>query len=139
MSRPSWRAPLLGVAALQCGLHAINHWVDVNEASSLGMGLFDAISLTVLTAFIVGAVARGERGDHPEGGPPMRVFLAGATGVIGRPLIPQLLEAGHEVTALARTPEKAEALEALGVETALADAFDAEGVREAVAPRAPRS
>jgi nucleoside-diphosphate-sugar epimerase len=67
----------------------------------------------------------------------MRVFLAGATGVIGRPLIPQLLEAGHEVTALARTPEKAKTLQALGVDTAIADAFDADGVREAVGAARP--
>jgi hypothetical protein len=53
VTRADWRAPLLAFAALQTGLHAINHWIDVNEASSLGMGLFDAISLTVLTAFIV--------------------------------------------------------------------------------------
>jgi hypothetical protein len=52
-TRANWRAPLLAFAALQTGLHAINPWVDVNEASSLGMGLFDAISLTVLTALIV--------------------------------------------------------------------------------------
>jgi hypothetical protein len=52
VSRRSWRAPLLAFAALQCGLHAINHWVDVDNASSLGVGLFDAISLTVLTAVI---------------------------------------------------------------------------------------
>jgi hypothetical protein len=50
--QPSWRAPLLAFAALQTGLHALNHWVDVNDASSLGLGLFDAISLTVLTAVI---------------------------------------------------------------------------------------
>jgi hypothetical protein len=50
--RPSWRVPLLAFAALQTGLHAINHWVDVNDASSLGMGLFDAISLTALFAVI---------------------------------------------------------------------------------------
>jgi nucleoside-diphosphate-sugar epimerase len=67
----------------------------------------------------------------------MRVFVAGATGAIGRPLIPRLLEAGHEVTALARTPEKARALEEQGVETALADAFDPEGVREAVVGARP--
>jgi nucleoside-diphosphate-sugar epimerase len=67
----------------------------------------------------------------------MRVFLAGATGVIGRPLVPQLLAAGHEVTALARTPEKAKALQALGVDTAVADAFDADGVREAVVSARP--
>jgi nucleoside-diphosphate-sugar epimerase len=67
----------------------------------------------------------------------MRVFLAGATGVIGRPLIPQLLAAGHEVTALARTPEKAKALEALGVETAIADALDPDAVHEAVVGSRP--
>jgi nucleoside-diphosphate-sugar epimerase len=67
----------------------------------------------------------------------MRVFVAGATGAIGRPLIPRLLEAGHEVTALARTPEKARVLEEQGVETALADAFDPEGVREAVVTARP--
>jgi nucleoside-diphosphate-sugar epimerase len=67
----------------------------------------------------------------------MRIFLAGATGVIGRPLVPQLLQAGHEVTALARTPEKAAALREQGVETAVADAFDADGVREAVVSARP--
>ena len=38
VSRPRWRPPLLAFAALQCGLHAINHWVDVErDASSLGV------------------------------------------------------------------------------------------------------
>ena len=53
VSRPSWRAPLLAFAALQTGLHAINHWVDVNDASSLGMGLFDATTLTALFVVVV--------------------------------------------------------------------------------------
>ena len=53
VSRANWRAPLLAFAALQCGLHAINHWVDVKDASTTAIGLFDAISLTVLTAVIV--------------------------------------------------------------------------------------
>jgi nucleoside-diphosphate-sugar epimerase len=67
----------------------------------------------------------------------MRVFVAGATGAIGRHLIPRLLEAGHEVTALARTPEKARVLQDQGVEAALADAFDPEGVRDAVVTARP--
>jgi uncharacterized protein YbjT (DUF2867 family) len=67
----------------------------------------------------------------------MRVFVAGATGAIGRPLIPRLLEAGHEVTALARTPEKARVLGEQGVEIALADAFDEAGVHEAVVGARP--
>ena len=49
VSRVGWRAPLLAFATLQSGLHAINHWVDVDRATSLGLGLFDAISLTLLT------------------------------------------------------------------------------------------
>ncbi|MFL5904338.1 MAG: NAD-dependent epimerase/dehydratase family protein, partial [Solirubrobacteraceae bacterium] len=67
----------------------------------------------------------------------MRVFVAGATGAIGRPLIPKLLAAGRQVTALARTPERPRALEAQGVEVALADALDEAGVREAVVTARP--
>jgi hypothetical protein len=52
VKQSSWRAPLLAFAALQSGLHAINHWVDVDNASKLSIGLFDAISLTVLTALL---------------------------------------------------------------------------------------
>jgi uncharacterized protein YbjT (DUF2867 family) len=42
----------------------------------------------------------------------MRVFLAGATGVIGTPLVPQMLEAGHQVTAMTRSVLRAAQLEA---------------------------
>ena len=40
----------------------------------------------------------------------MKIFLAGATGIVGRRLIPLLLSAGHEVTGTARSPEKAASL-----------------------------
>ena len=46
----------------------------------------------------------------------MRVFLAGAGGAIGRPLLPRLIEAGHEVTGLSRSEERAEAIRAAGAE-----------------------
>jgi nucleoside-diphosphate-sugar epimerase len=62
----------------------------------------------------------------------VRIFLAGAIGVIGRPLVPALLGAGYEVPPLARRPEKVRALEAQGAEPALAEAVDVEGVPEAV-------
>jgi nucleoside-diphosphate-sugar epimerase len=67
----------------------------------------------------------------------VRVFLAGATGVIGRRLVPLLLAAGHEVTGMARTPERAEALAALGAQAAIADALDAQAVHAAVGDAAP--
>ena len=56
----------------------------------------------------------------------MRVFLAGATGVIGRRLVPQLVEATHQVTAITRSKEKLGELERLGADPVLCDVFDAE-------------
>jgi len=67
----------------------------------------------------------------------MKVFVAGATGVIGRPLVARLVAAGHEVTGMTRSPERAEALRAAGAHAAVADAYDAEAVRAAVAAAAP--
>ena len=54
----------------------------------------------------------------------MRIFLAGATGVIGRRLVPLLIRDGHEVTGTTRLPEKAEALARAGVRPAVVDVFD---------------
>ena len=67
----------------------------------------------------------------------MRVFLAGATGVIGRRLIPLLLADGHEVTGMTRSPDRLEQLRAAGAEALVADAFDADGLRRAVAQARP--
>ena len=55
----------------------------------------------------------------------MRIFLAGASGVIGIRLVPLLVSAGHEVGGMTRTPEKLEALRRLGAEPILRDVFDA--------------
>jgi len=55
----------------------------------------------------------------------VKVLLAGASGVIGRALLPRLLEQGHEVVAITRSPEKLEGLRAQGAEPLQADAFDA--------------
>jgi 2-alkyl-3-oxoalkanoate reductase len=63
----------------------------------------------------------------------MKVFVTGATGVVGRRLVPLLVQAGHEVTAVARTPEKAAGLQKAGARTVAVDLFDVEGVRRAVA------
>ena len=67
----------------------------------------------------------------------MRVFLAGGTGVIGRALVPQLRDAGHEVTAMTRFEERADRLRALGVEAVVCDAFDTERVVLAVEAARP--
>jgi 2-alkyl-3-oxoalkanoate reductase len=64
----------------------------------------------------------------------LKVLVAGATGAIGRALVPRLLAAGHEVVALTRSPEKAAAL---GARPAVADVYDAAAVRTAVAEARP--
>ena len=67
----------------------------------------------------------------------MRVFLAGATGVIGRRLVPLLTASGHQVTGLARSAAATERVRALGAEAALADVFDAAALARAVRAAAP--
>ena len=67
----------------------------------------------------------------------MRVFVAGSTGVVGESLVPLLVESGHEVIALSRTPQKAKRLEAPGVQVVLADAFDRNGLTAAIKDSEP--
>ncbi len=63
----------------------------------------------------------------------MRVFLAGATGAIGAPLVRLLVDDSHQVTGMTRSPTKAAALRAAGAEPVIADALDADAVMSAVA------
>jgi nucleoside-diphosphate-sugar epimerase len=62
----------------------------------------------------------------------MKIFVAGGTGAIGRPLIAKLLAKGHALVALTRSQEKAEALAEQGVEPAIADVFDSDAVKAVV-------
>lgn len=63
----------------------------------------------------------------------MRIFITGATGVVGRRVIPLLLAAGHHVSAVGRTPERCAALEKMGAVGRQVDLFDGDRVRRAVA------
>jgi nucleoside-diphosphate-sugar epimerase len=67
----------------------------------------------------------------------MRVLLAGATGVVGRHLLPLLVERGHQVTGLTRREEDADALRVKGVEAVVADARDRDALVRAVRDAAP--
>jgi 2-alkyl-3-oxoalkanoate reductase len=67
----------------------------------------------------------------------MRIFVAGATGAVGRRLVPLLVSNGHEVVGLTRTAEKAEAIRALGAQAAVADGLNAESIRGAVISARP--
>ena len=67
----------------------------------------------------------------------MRVFVAGAGGAIGRPLVARLLAAGHDVTGTTRFEERAEAIRGAGAKAAVVDALDPEALRAAVVEAAP--
>lgn len=67
----------------------------------------------------------------------MNVFVAGASGTIGKPLVQSLVAVGHRVTALTRSPEKQQSLESLGAIAVVADALDAEALTRVVADARP--
>jgi 2-alkyl-3-oxoalkanoate reductase len=69
----------------------------------------------------------------------MRIFLAGATGVIGAPLVRLLLADGHQVTGMTRSAARADALRTSGAEAVVADALDAGAVMSAVGAAGPEA
>ena len=68
----------------------------------------------------------------------MRIFVAGATGALGRRLVPLLVAGGHQVTAMTRSPAKADGLRAAGAEPVVADALDRDAVLRGGHRRPPR-
>src|SRR5262245_64362171 len=62
----------------------------------------------------------------------MRIFVAGATGVIGVRLIPLLIEAGHDVAGMTRDADKVALVEGFGAEPVVCDVYDVDGLRSAV-------
>jgi nucleoside-diphosphate-sugar epimerase len=69
----------------------------------------------------------------------MRVFVTGASGAIGSRLVPQLIEAGHEVVGTHNSPSSAELLRTLGAKPVRVDLLDARAVREAVLEAEPEA
>jgi 2-alkyl-3-oxoalkanoate reductase len=67
----------------------------------------------------------------------VKVFVAGASGVIGRPLVAQLVAAGHEVTGMTRSRERAGPIEQAGATAVICDALDASALQEAVGAAEP--
>src|SRR2546422_3734109 len=67
----------------------------------------------------------------------MKVFVAGASGVIGRPLMRQLVDAGHEAIGMTSRNENAATIEAAGGRPVVCDALDADAVKAAVIRAAP--
>ena len=67
----------------------------------------------------------------------MKIFLAGATGVLGRALVPQLVARGHEVVGMTRSASKQDLVRSLGARPVVADALDPDAVAQAVASAEP--
>ena len=67
----------------------------------------------------------------------MRVFIAGATGAVGRPLLQQLISSDHSVVAITRSQEKVASLRAAGAEAVVCDVFDREKLISVVRDTAP--
>ncbi len=72
-----------------------------------------------------------------SGNPPRRIFLAGATSVVGRRLTPLLTRAGHAVAGTTRSADKAAALRAQNVDPIVVDVFDADALARVVAAHRP--
>ena len=62
----------------------------------------------------------------------MRIFVAGATGTLGRPVVKRLVAAGHTVTGLTRSRDRARSIEAIGARAVVGDALDADTLRQIV-------
>jgi len=67
----------------------------------------------------------------------MKIFVAGATGAVGRPLVSSLVKAGHSVIGLTRTPAKADLIRGMGAEPAIADGLDADAIAAVLASTRP--
>jgi nucleoside-diphosphate-sugar epimerase len=67
----------------------------------------------------------------------VKVFVAGATGVLGRELVPQLVARGHEVVGMTRSASKQDLVRSLGAHPVVADALDPDAVAQAVASAEP--
>jgi nucleoside-diphosphate-sugar epimerase len=67
----------------------------------------------------------------------MKIFVAGATGVLGRALVPELVAQGHDVAGMTRSASKQDLVQSLGARPVVADALNADAVAQAVASAEP--
>jgi nucleoside-diphosphate-sugar epimerase len=72
------------------------------------------------------------RETHDDEEERMKIFITGATGVLGRHVVPQLIESGHQVQGLARSEENVEFLQSFGAEPSRVDLFDSTALTRAV-------
>src|SRR5688572_24513064 len=76
-------------------------------------------------------VEGSSKAENTWKGDAVRIFLAGATGAVGRRLVPLLVQAGHDVVGTTRDPKRVQDLEAAGAQGVILDALDGEAVKAA--------
>src|ERR671936_1156912 len=86
---------------------------------------------------VTGGASISSHGGNETRRAVMKVFVAGATGAMGRALVPQLVERGHEVVGMTRSAAKQELVRSLGARPVVADALDPDAVAEALASAEP--
>lgn len=91
--------------------------------------------VAVIAIVLFGLVACGEQAKSTQA--EKTIFLAGASGVIGMPLSKALVEKGYVVYGTTRSPEKAKALEEMGVKPVVVDVFNADALQNAVVQSKP--
>ena len=100
-------------------------WQSIRDAEARLLALPRRQSRRIFRVFRHGGPASG--GDAIiMASDRMRIFVAGATGVIGKPLVRLLVDAGHEVVGTTRSAAKAGELARLGATPVVVDAFDAQ-------------
>jgi 2-alkyl-3-oxoalkanoate reductase len=86
---------------------------------------------------VTGGASISSHGADETTGAVMKVLVAGATGALGRQLVPQLVTRGHEVVGLTRSASKQELVRSLGARPVVVDALDPDAVAQAVASAEP--
>src|ERR671930_514395 len=86
---------------------------------------------------VTGGASISSHGGNETRGAVMKVFVAGATGAMGRALVPRLVARGHEVVGMTRSAAKQDLVRSLGARPVVADALDLDAVAQAVASAEP--
>ena len=113
-----------------------SHAVACSGSSRLDAFLGEGVERCALST-VTGDAAVSSQEDNETKAAVVKVFIAGATGVLGRALVPQLVARGHGVVGMTRSPPKQDLVRSLGARPVVADALDPDAVAQAVASAEP--
>jgi hypothetical protein len=123
--------------------------IRIERGGSLQCGQVDYQKFSPHTSRAAASETKGCRGyprrrpsrwrakDNHDGGGPVKVFVAGASGAVGKPIVRELIERGHDVVAMTSSESKRPLLEQLGAFAVVGDVFDAGAMIELVRSAEP--